>query len=72
MSGPEVRVGDRVEYAGGRYTVAARHGDLLTLAGVACIDVWTVNGARVWGRSATARERATVLASDVRRVAEGE
>ena len=69
----DIRIGETVEYAGGRYTVADRCCDLLSLVGVACMDVYYANGAKVWGRSATARERVTVLASDVRRVeAEGE
>lgn len=69
----DIGVGDRVTYAGGLYEVAERHADLLTLQGVACIDVRTVRGAKLWGRSGSARARVTVLASDVRRVeAEGE
>lgn len=65
--GGKVCAGDTVEYAQGRYVVAERHGDLLTLAGVAGNVVVDSDGD---GRG-TARTPTVVLASDVRRVEDG-
>lgn len=56
-----MNVGDRVTYAGRPYEVVEVRGDLLVIDGVGTVLRDAVTGRR-YGR---ARERATVLATDV-------